>query len=85
MNNTQSKQMFFQMIDKHLFETGCDYCMKNLANVLYHCQTDKSLKDDLDTLMEGNGFAGTSDMKESEEDFQKNIARMEKEFHGKKD
>jgi hypothetical protein len=84
MNNTQSKQMFFQMIDKHLFETGCDYCMKNLANILYHCQTDKSLKDDLDVLMEGNGFS-KGENTESEEDFKNNISKMEKEFHGKKD
>lgn len=84
MNNTQSKQMFFQMIDKHLFETGCDYCMKHLATVLYHCQTDNSLQDDLDLLMEGNGFLkGVNG--ESAKDFKKNISKMEKEFHGKKD
>jgi hypothetical protein len=84
MNRTQSKQMFFQMIDKHLFETGCDYCMKNLANILYHCQTDHSLKSDLDILMTESDL-GEFPMTESSEDFNKNIERMEKEFHGKKD
>ena len=77
MNATQSRMKVFEIIDKHMSRKGgCEHCVSAIAGALYHAQSDPSVRELIDSLMDEGGFNKEGRMGESSATFNDNMEKI---------